>query len=179
MLSAHLLTANEWVLLRDTRLIALKDSPEAFLSTYERELAYGERDWRAEFTRGQWTVEVRQGKAVGLLGATRDAAAPRSECYLEYMWVSPEFRRCGVASSLVTQILRRLQGSGVSTVWLWILDGNEAAQRFYEKCGFTRIHKRQPLPQDLQHYEELMGRSLCGLTGPSSPCAQSVIRLNM
>src|SRR5512135_201487 len=99
MPEARVLITDEWSFLADIGVIALKDAPQAFLSTYDREWAYTESDWRTEFGPGEWTVAYRQGKPVGLLGATRDAATEPGRYYLEYLWVSPEHRRCAVASS--------------------------------------------------------------------------------
>lgn len=154
------LIADEWAFLADIRLIALKDAPHAFLSTYDREWAYAESDWRAEFGRGEWTIAYQQGKAVGLLGATRDATAEPGRYYLEYLWVSPESRRCAVASGLLDALLARLQRRGVPAVWLWILNRNESARRFYENHGFALTGIRQPVAHSAACYEELMYRPL-------------------
>ncbi len=151
-----MLTEDEWYRLRDVRLTALRDSPGAFLSSYETELAYGEYEWRAEFTRGEWTIVVEQGQVVGLLGATRNTGPPSEERYLEYMWVSPEFRRSGVASNLIKIVFERLFRSGIIPVSLWILDGNEPARRLYERFGFVSTHERQPISANPSRSEERM-----------------------
>lgn len=152
----EVLNEYEWPRLREARLTALKEAAGAFLSNYGRELRYGEEDWRAEFSRGEWTLMTRYGRLVGLIGVTREATTPPSECYLEYLWISPEFRRSGVASDLIKIVLKRLIKSGVTTVWLWILEGNEPARRLYEGLGFVSTHKRQPLSDNPSRYEELM-----------------------
>jgi ribosomal protein S18 acetylase RimI-like enzyme len=161
MSTIRVLQEHDWPSLRDVRLTALKDSPEAFLSTYERELAYSESDWRTEFSRGEWTIELSSDEVIGLLGATREPGASANECYLEYMWVSPLYRNRGVASNLIEHALRRLTASGIDTVLLWTLDVNESARRLYDRLGFLRTLHRQPLPGDPGRYEELMRRTLC------------------
>ena len=161
MLEVRVLIADEWSFLADIRFIALKDAQQAFLSTYDHEWAYTESDWRTEFGRGEWTVAYRQGKPVGLLGATWDAATEPGRYYLEYLWVSPEHRRCAVASSLLDAVLERLQRRGAPAVWLWILNGNKSARRFYEKHGFAFTGTRQPVTHGSASYEELMYRPLC------------------
>src|ERR1700736_4378558 len=160
MSAVRVLHEREWAWLRDIRLTALKDSPEAFLSNYELDLAYSESDWRTKFSRGEWTIELRQGEAIGLIGATRESGTPQNECYLEYMWVSPLCRRRGVATNLIENALRRLAASRIDTVFLWTLDGNEPARRFYEKYGFASTQIRQPISEDPGRCEELMYRIL-------------------
>jgi ribosomal protein S18 acetylase RimI-like enzyme len=160
MSAVRVLLEREWTWLRDIRLTALKDSPEAFLSNYEREHAYSESDWLAEFCRGEWVIDLRHGEAIGLIGTTREPVTPTNECYLEYMWISPLYRRQGVATDMLENVLKRLASSGVDTIMLWTLDGNEPARRFYEKRGFASTLKRQPLPGDPGRCEELMCRIL-------------------
>ena len=142
--------------MQDMRLAALRESPRAFLSSYSKESAYEEQEWRAEFVRGEWTVEVRNDKAIALVGVTREQDTPPDECYLEYMWVRPGFRRHGVATDLIRNVLRRLLNGGFVTIWLWVLDGNEPARRLYEKCGFTSTGLRQHPHRSPSRNEELM-----------------------
>jgi len=147
---------DEWQTLRGIRLSALQESPHAFLSTYEKEKSYSEDQWRAEFIRGDWHVSVLGGRPVGLLGATREPDMPAHECYLEYLWVSPECRRTGVAHGMLTTVIGLLRGSGVRTVFLWVLDGNDAAVRLYKRVGFVSNNHRQPLAAHPGRSEERM-----------------------
>lgn len=155
-MAPHIMNEGEWIILRDMRLAALRESPGTFLSSYSKESAYEEQDWRAEFGRGEWTIEVRNDKAIALVGVTREQDTPPDECYLEYMWVRPGFRRCGVATDLIKTVLRHLLNRGFVTIWLWVLEGNEPARRLYEKCGFTSTGLTQRPHRGLSRSEELM-----------------------
>jgi RimJ/RimL family protein N-acetyltransferase len=146
----------EWIVLRDMRLAALRESPGAFLSAHSDESVFEEQKWRAEFERGEWTIEIRNDKPIALVGVTREQSTPPDECYLEYMWVSPGFRRCGVATNLIKTVLRRLLNRGFVTIWLWVLDGNEPARHLYEKCGFTSTGLTQRPHRSPSRSEELM-----------------------
>jgi ribosomal protein S18 acetylase RimI-like enzyme len=153
------LAENDWPKLRKIRLTALNADPPAFLSTHESEAAFTERRWRQEFSRGEWHVAVghlRRSRYMGLVGVTRLPETSSQECYLEYLWVAPRVRRRGVASMLLRAVLGRLYESGVHTVWLYILDGNEPASRLYQRFGFQSTNDVQPLPDDPTRSEELL-----------------------
>ena len=140
------LSSDEWITLRDARLLALRDSPAAFLATYERERLYPEAKWRAEFDRGAWNVGLDEKKPVSLLGVTREPGSPTDECYLEYLWVAPEWRGAGLALRMLELVLAQLMTDGVRTAFLWVLDGNRPARRLYERVGFVSTNDRQPIP---------------------------------
>ena len=71
-------------------------------------------------------------KQIGLLGVTRETTMLARECYLEYLWIAPDFRRAGADSMLLRAVLGHLRDSGVQTVWLYILNGNHGP------CTFIR-----------------------------------------
>ncbi|HEY3977700.1 MAG TPA: GNAT family N-acetyltransferase [Streptosporangiaceae bacterium] len=160
MLGVKILTAASWTLLKDMRLAALSESPQAFLSTHQREVSWGEGQWRAEFDRGEWSVGFLAGGAVSLLGATRTPSTPRYECYLEYMWVTPARRGSGLAYDMLAITFDRLRAEGVRTAFLYVLDGNDAAMRLYKRAGFTSADEPVPLPDYPGRSEELLQRSL-------------------
>jgi ribosomal protein S18 acetylase RimI-like enzyme len=155
-LRVEVLTENEWSRLKSIRLTALQDDPAAFLSNHEDEVAFDEQKWREEFSRGQWNVMVVDHQEIGLLGVTRETTMPKQECYLEYLWVASEFRRVGFGSFLLRAVIDHLRDSGIHTVWLYILDGNDLALRLYTRFGFQNANGRQLLPYHQAGGEELM-----------------------
>jgi ribosomal protein S18 acetylase RimI-like enzyme len=151
---------DEWSTLRDIRLAALRDSPNLFLSTYEKEKRYDEARWRAEFSRGCWNVCFLEDGPMGLLGATRDPDSPVDTRYLEYLWVAPRSRRHGVARHMLKIVLDRLRVAGVRTALLWVLDGNDVAIHVYERAGFIRTNHSQPLKERPGRTEERLRMDL-------------------
>jgi ribosomal protein S18 acetylase RimI-like enzyme len=151
-----LLVPDEWPMLQDIRLMALKESPDAFLATYDSERGFDEARWRAEFSRGEWYIGLDRGRPVSLLGCTREGQTPPSECYLEYLWVSPEARHSNMAFYLLSNVVERLRGAGLRTAFLWVMDGNDAAMRLYRRVGFVSSNHRQPLVTRPGRTEELM-----------------------
>jgi ribosomal protein S18 acetylase RimI-like enzyme len=160
MLDIKLLAPNDWRMLRKIRLSALSESPHTFLSTHEKESGYDERRWRTEFARGDWYVGIVRlestDQPVSIAGITREPGTPVHQCFLEYVWVDPEFRRRGVAFNMINEVLDCLKLSGVRTVFLWVLDGNGSAMRLYNKLGFVSCNHRQPLKELPGRSEELM-----------------------
>lgn len=67
--------------------------------------------------------------------------------YIHDVWVEPAFRGRGVATSLVSECLRRFRAIGTNQVRLETAAENEAARRLFASAGFRRdsitmIHTR-------------------------------------
>ena len=153
---AEILTENDWPRLRSIRLSALQDDPLAFLETYERAVAYDEQRWRQEFLSSEWNVTLLRGQDIGLVGVAREPYMSSRECDLTFLWIAPRFRRSGAGSLLVRTVLDRLRDSGVHTVWLYLLNGNEAARHLYERFGFQATNERYPIQGNPQRIQERM-----------------------
>lgn len=138
------------------------DSPNSFLATHEQETGYNEQRWRTELARGRWHVGVMDGKHVSLVGATREPGRPAHERFLEYLWVSPEWRRSGVGFQFFDLVLGRLQATGIRTAFLWVLDGNDVAVRLYRKAGFEPVGRPVPLTARPGRSEQLFRLELAG-----------------
>jgi RimJ/RimL family protein N-acetyltransferase len=156
----RMLAPEDWRILHKIRLLALRESPRTFLSRYEDEEEYDEASWRAEFVRGDWYVGIVDGQSadepISLVGITRESRTPAHHRFLEYLWVAPEFRGHGIAFDMIILVLDRLKRSGVRTVFLWVLDGNDTARRLYKRLGFISCNHRQPLEGQPGRSEELM-----------------------
>jgi ribosomal protein S18 acetylase RimI-like enzyme len=157
----RVLNEDEWFILKEVRLTALKESPRSFLSKYEKEITFTEKHWRAEFARGEWIMAGEEGKPPdAMVGVVSGYDIPSTDRYLEYLWVSPRARRSRLATDLIRAVLLRFKALGIDTVWLWILDGNESARELYNKCGFTTTGLRHRPKVDRSVWEERMNRRL-------------------
>ncbi|OLR90103.1 GNAT family N-acetyltransferase [Actinokineospora bangkokensis] len=135
---ADRLTPADWVRFRSLRLTALADSPRAFASTYARELAFSERDWR------DWLADA----AVFAVGSTGVTGVRPDDDRLELisMWVAPAHRGGKVAQELVDAVVEHARGTGVDAVTAWVWAENERAKRFYERVGFVPTGFSEPNP---------------------------------
>lgn len=62
--------------------------------------------------------------------------------------VAPKFRRAGIASALVGELIARMEARGVKTLMLEAREKNIPARSLYEKYGFTAVGKRKKYYKD-------------------------------
>lgn len=58
------------------------------------------------------------------------------------LYVLPEVMGKGIGSALLTAAIQALREDGYAQVYLWAIQGNERAGRFYIKHGFRRTEDR-------------------------------------
>ena len=98
----------------------MRDAPEAFAFTLERELSLPEQSWRARLSGGAWFVAHRGSLAVGLACGVPTSGANTRQ--LVGMWVAPASRGAGVGDALVAAVLRWAAAEGATRVELWVVD---------------------------------------------------------
>jgi ribosomal protein S18 acetylase RimI-like enzyme len=138
----------QWATVREVRLAALADAPEAFGSTLDRELGLGEAQWRERIARAPWFLARREDQPVGLVALVPGPPDSTEAWHLMSMWVSPQVRGGGVADQLVAAALAHVRASGGSSVTLWVAIGNDRARGFYQRMGFRPTGTRQVYPRD-------------------------------
>ena len=151
------LAADDWETVRDVRLQALKDSPAAYISSYEATAARTEADWRQTFTDGLWIVAQRGCRIVGLARSLRVDDRPPDERHLESIWVDPRYRRSGVMRAIL-RYLAELEPD-VHDWLLWVVDRNLDARTVYERLGFRATGERQLLTDESGRTELRLKRS--------------------
>lgn len=139
----EVLAADEWKTLREIRLRALKDSPAAFISSYDTEVSWTEAHWRQSFVGALWVVPRRGRQIVGMARSLRVDGRPADERHLESVWVDPRHRRTGVMRAILRH-LTELEPD-VRDWLLWVLDRNPEAHAVYESLGFRPTGERQLL----------------------------------
>ena len=134
-------------ILRDLRLQAMSDSPDAFSSTYERELARTTLDWQRWLSPGVTVLLEHDGRSVGLDAGQADAIDAHV-VHLMAMWVHPEVRGSGGADALATALVRWAQAKGATSVCLEVIKTNVRATRFYERHHFRPSGAETPREDD-------------------------------
>lgn len=128
-------------LFRSIRLQALKDSPEAFGSTYTSAIEREQKSWQKQLD-STVTGRLRNtqfafshDECVGLAALYREEAVTHGDIIM--MWVSPRHRGSDAGSLLVSRLLDWAREVDLETVYLNVTGSNDRAIHFYKKCGFS------------------------------------------
>lgn len=156
------LTPDEWQTYKAIRLAALTADPGAFGSTLERAQKLTDVDWRTRLETSPFFIVEINGKPAGLVGAHRRD----DHVELISMWVAPHARGRGLAAALIDSVLAWAGGEGFSEVRLWVVEGNVAAARAYQKSGFAATGRLKPVRDGEATIEQEMARAT-----PSHPPA--------
>lgn len=147
------------------RLLALKTDPASFGSTYEREIAFTEHQWRERLStdkRATFIAAVVDPDSDQEWVATTavltpsemtfDALAPLRNIgvgkdghiyILVGMWVRPEYRRRGLGKRMIEEVFEWVRRDG--TVWkdkfvaLQVSENNDSGWALYGKMGFELL----------------------------------------
>jgi ribosomal protein S18 acetylase RimI-like enzyme len=131
---------SDWRQYRDTRLKALKDSPQAFGSTYENTSKLPDSEWldrltRITLDRDLPLAAVIESQFVGMAWARIEE--PNLEVvHLYQMWVSPSFRGHRIGYRLLETALAWAGEQGAKTMILGVTYGDTPARKLYESAGF-------------------------------------------
>jgi len=133
----------EGELYRTIRLEALRESPEAFSSSYEAALGRDMESWKKQADEASEGNDraifiVQNDEPIGLVGLYRDPENP-SQGELVQMWISPSVRGGGIAEELLNHLLAWAASHFYETISAEVTDGNQRALRFYQRCGFREL----------------------------------------
>lgn len=138
------LTSQDVTAYRNLRLHALRESPTAFVSSYEQEAQLPLADFAARLcpnhdsASGIFGAFSDRSHLVGMLGFSRETRLKRVHVgTLWSMYILPEFRGQGVGARLLDgAIAHARQLSGLRQLTLSVTAGNVAAATLYRSRGF-------------------------------------------
>ncbi|QBF26369.1 GNAT family N-acetyltransferase [Pseudomonas tructae] len=150
MISISPVSPHEWPTYRDLRLRALRDSPDAFGSTFESESQRTDENWAARIAAAAADGNDRAffafhgDAACGLVWCKLSAAEPGA-ADLYQMWVDPASRGLGAGSALLKAALAWAASAAVHQVRLGVTLADTPAMRLYQAHGFQPVGAPEPL----------------------------------
>jgi ribosomal protein S18 acetylase RimI-like enzyme len=151
--------------LRQIRLRALADSPDAFGARLADEATLAPEAWDERAAKGAMGTDdatfVAEGAGglIGMVTARRDLDT-RDRVGLYGLWVEPGARGAGVGRALTDAVLDWAGSRGARLVHLLVVAGNAHALAVYRRAGFAETGRTIPLPRDPSVMEIEMVRHL-------------------
>ncbi|MBV8131461.1 MAG: GNAT family N-acetyltransferase [Alphaproteobacteria bacterium] len=151
------LTSADAAAYRDIRLAGLKDSPEAFGSTFGRENAQPLAWFSDRLRNFQVFGAFRATDLLGIAGfVVREGEKERHKGLLWGMYVRPDARKTGVGRRLVEAVIDFAR-QRVELLQLSVVSDNEPARRLYARLGFVEYGvEKKSLKHDGRYYDEIL-----------------------
>jgi len=141
MADLRFLVADDWELWRDLRLRSLADTPDAYGSTYEREVAYDETRWRDWVDTAHPVVIDEGGQLVACGGVLITDA---QEALVIAMWVVPTHRGRGLSRAILDAVVGWARERDLPVV-IGHNRANPVARAAYLSYGFVPTGESEPL----------------------------------
>ncbi|WP_339260520.1 N-acetyltransferase [Lysinibacillus sp. FSL K6-3209] len=160
----RILSKSDAQVYQEVRLSALKNNPEAFGSTYEREvnLSLQTVAERIEATTDKFVLGAfhNNGSLVGIVTFVREDSPKTSHKGNVFgMYVAPEGRGRGLGKLLMSELIKRAKCcEGLEQINLTVVSDNSSAQKLYKSLSFEVYGLERKALQFNGHYydEELM-----------------------
>jgi ribosomal protein S18 acetylase RimI-like enzyme len=138
------IAGHEGALLRELRVAALREAPEAFgeslLEAESRDAAEYAARARAGSAgdRRAWFV-AEEGAPPSPVGLVLGRRRPPDTCLVFSMWVAPPARGSGVGRALLDALEDWAGALGARDTVPWVFRANTGAIAFYRRLGFRRV----------------------------------------
>ena len=148
------LKAGDGERLRVIRLRSLRDSPDAFATTFEEAEALAPENWNRRVEELATFVASEHGTDLGMVRAVLDEQSPQA-AYVISMWVAPEARRQGIGSALLDAVVQWARAQGLTRLLLDVGEANAPAIALYTRKGFVRTGASGALPPPRDHLRDI------------------------
>ena len=163
---------SRWAVLRELRLRALQDTPDAFGATFEQERQLTADDWRRRVQRADrptllaWLGPPPPPAVVspptrpagmsflGWVAPTPDRPDVDGVIGIYSVFVDDWARGRGAGDALLAAAIDHARAAGARRVVLDVGDRNPPAQALYRRAGFTPTGRTGSLPSPRQHVTE-------------------------
>lgn len=155
------LEVTDWAIYRELRLIALKESPLAFGSTFHEALNKVAEDWRGRLeSRNFITLFAKEGnKLIGTVAAMFHTKERNSHvATIIGNYVIKDYRGKGVGSNLMRKIIEKIEERpGIIKINLQVAETQKPAIDLYKKYGFKEVGtQKKELSLDGKFYDVVL-----------------------
>ena len=155
------LNESQWDRLRAIRLASLRDTPDAFGGSYEREITFTEREWRERFTPNfSYLVASVNGKDIATMFLEKMQGDFGATCWVGGCWSNPEYRGIGAVRAMFDYVDSVAGEKGWQIQGLGVFIVNKSAIAAYEKLGFKAIGEVQESTRRPGNFYQRMIRGL-------------------
>ncbi len=153
MLEIKPILPEDWRVLKDVRLRALADAPEAFGTTLAQAQAYSNAEWQARARRfselppATGCLAFVDGMPCGMASAFPSAENTHA-AELTAFWAAPEQRGQGVADAMAAFAAAWALAQGFAVLEATVVEDNHRAIVFYKKVGFEETGQSEPFRVD-------------------------------
>jgi GNAT superfamily N-acetyltransferase len=148
--------------LRELRLLALQDAPQAFFSSLDSErrlpTPYWE-SWAGTLDTRVMFVAVEDEAWLGMAGASVHPEKAGTVS-LWWLWVAPAARGRGLARRFLDARADWARQCGASRLELAVAENNEAARVLYQRLGFVPTGERRSMVSDPSRVGIFLARPL-------------------
>jgi len=158
----------EWREYRDLRLEALRDSPDAFASTWESEASRTDEAWTSRIAAAvssrvnRVLVAHDYARMCGLVWCKLSPSEPGMADIFQ-MWVNPAFRGLGAGRALLKDALAWAKSEEVRCVRLGVTAADSPAMHLYKAHGFRPVGILEPLRENSSLMSQAMELDLSRL----------------
>jgi GNAT superfamily N-acetyltransferase len=132
MIKVEIINARETSRFKNIRLDSLKESPNAFGTTYEKALTWDKKNWEAQVTNMNTFIASIDGEDVGVVRTVLDKD-DRKVAWIISMWTLPSARGKSVGSKLLESVIDWANSSNIKSIKLDVVDSNDSAVRLYQR----------------------------------------------
>jgi len=143
MITIRRIYNDEWQLFKTLRLASLKESPQAFSSTYESAVNRTNESW-SEQAKTTATgsnkitfITFDDDLPIGIAALYRDEKKFEQGEILQ-VWIAPEYRGSEVAFELMNTIFQWAKENEFKQIKAIVTEKNDRALKFYLKYGFEK-----------------------------------------
>ena len=146
-------TSEDWDAYKALRLESLKDSPDSFGSTFEREIKFAETVWKSRLIPSDNSVHIlplvalSNGTPIGLASGVKHTHKDET-AHVYQMWVSKPYRGLGIGRNLLSKIETWAIALQLKSLSLAVTTSNSGAVSLYRSAGFVPSGNTEPLREN-------------------------------